>query len=276
MSNDGDFVKINPKLYDVAESVEPFEVQEWEGHKIELYYMNDFNGVQEEFLNKGQFAAWASVDGQNYRLFFEKGYYDTVHELYTQPINKIWVEFWDKTDVISKRFTNMFTYPLMGIAVVIVILALVLQSKVAWFSWVAIGVLLALFVAMLIVNTITRKKITAENIKSRDLIINLLGEDEFNSLIDKQKAYMDEYFDNLYADEDNEESDSEDNSEESNNEEANSENINEEKSDESKDTNEDNVALDKPLEEENKNENIDTEAKEVSNEEDNKEVSSKE
>ena len=44
----------------------------------------------------------------------------------------------------------------------------------------------------------------------------------------------------------------------------------------SKDTNEDNVALDKPLEEENKNENIDTEAKEVSNEEDNKEVSSKE
>ncbi len=205
----GDFVKINPKLYDVAESVEPFEVQEWEGHKIELYFMNDFTGVQEEFLNKGQFAAWASVDGQNYRLFFEKGYYNTVHDLYTQPINKIWVEFWDKTDVISKRFTTYFTYPLMGIAIVIVILALILQSKVAWFSWVAIGVLLALFVAMLIVNTITRKKITAENVKSRDLIIKLLGEKEFDALIDKQKSYMDQYFDNLYADEDKEESDAE-------------------------------------------------------------------
>ena len=150
-------MKINPKLFSVADSVEPFEVQEWEGHKIELFFMDDFVGVQEEFLYKGQFAAWASMDGHNYRLFFEKGYYETVKELYTQPINKIWVEFWDKTDVISKKFTNYFTYPLMGIAVVMVVLALVLQSTVPFFSWIAIGVLLALFVVMLVVNSIKRK-----------------------------------------------------------------------------------------------------------------------
>lgn len=196
-------MRINPKLYAVAEGKTPVEVQEFDDRKIEVFLMDDLEGVKDEYvLGKGQFAVWSSVDGTNYRLYIENGYYQEVTPLYSQPVNKVWIEFWDVTDGISKKFSRFVIYPLMIIAVVLCVLSLVLQQYMGnWGSWVIIGVLILLFIIMIVSNSVTKKKIGEENIKSRQKIVEFFGQDEFNALIDKQKAYMDSYFENLYPQE---------------------------------------------------------------------------
>lgn len=192
-------MRINPKLYVAADGVEPLEVQEFEGHKVEVYLMNQFDGVKEDFVtSKGQFAVWSSVDGNNYRLFLEDGYYATVKDLYSQPVNEIWIKFWDKLDGITKKYSRFLIYPIMLVAVVLCILSIALQSKWGQVgTYVVIGVLVALFITLIVANYLVKKKSVAENVKSREQIIAALGQENFDQLIEAQKAYMDEYFEAL-------------------------------------------------------------------------------
>ena len=69
-------MKINPKLYSAADSIEPFETQEMSnGAKIELHYMDEEPFYMEN-INKSRFSAWSSADGKNYKLFVDKGLYE--------------------------------------------------------------------------------------------------------------------------------------------------------------------------------------------------------
>lgn len=207
-------MRINPKIYRAIDSAEPFETQEFDGRKIELYFMNGFDGIQEEFIGKGQFAVWTSDDGFNYRMLIEEGYYNVVGELYSQDINKIWVEFWDKTDAISKKFTRFFMIPMMIIVVAVVIICNFLGNIG---SYISIGVLIASFIAMLLINTRTKKAIMQENVNSRKMIVEKIGQEHFDKLLEAQKEYMDEYYDKLYpSEEDEENSDDSENSIEEN------------------------------------------------------------
>lgn len=201
----------------IAENVTPIEVQEWDERKIEVYYMDDFDGVKEEFINKGQFAAWASIDGVNYRLFLEKGYHEAVGELYSQPINKIWVEFWDRTDVIARKFSRKVMLPIMIVCIVAVILSFIFAEQLGKAGDIITIVMLVLaFVAMLFSNSFTKKAIMRENVASRDLIIKHFGENKFDKLIDRQKEYMDAYYENLYPQDEDDEEIEEDSVEEDN------------------------------------------------------------
>lgn len=210
-------MKMNQKLFMIAENVTPIEVQEWDERKIEVYYMDDFDGVKEEFINKGQFAAWASIDGVNYRLFLEKGYHEAVGELYSQPINKIWVEFWDRTDVIARKFSRKVMLPIMIVCIVAVILSFIFAEQLGKAGdIITIVMLVVAFVAMIFSNSFTKKAIMRENVASRDLIIKHLGENKFDKLIDRQKEYMDAYYENLYPQDEDDEEIEEDSVEEDN------------------------------------------------------------
>lgn len=193
-------MKINSKLFVVADGIEPIEVQEFDGRKIEIYSMDQFEGIKEEFvMRKGQFAVWSSVDGFNYRLFLEDGYRKEVSELYSEKVNRTWVNFYDTTDQISKKFSNYFVYPLMGIAVVACVLSIFLSKYMpSWASWVIIGVLAVMFIAMIFVNAKIKKVVLKENTKARQEIIDYLGENKFDALIEAQKSYMDKYYEDLY------------------------------------------------------------------------------
>lgn len=198
-------MKINTKLFAVADEIEPVEVQEFDGRKIEIYSMDQFEGIKEEFvMKKGQFAVWSSIDGFNYRLFLEPGYHERVKELYCPKVNQTWVNFYDTTDAISKKFSNYFVYPLMGVAVIACVLSIFLSKYMPSFvSWIIIGVLGVLFIAMIFVNMKIKKVVLNENTKARQAIIDYLGGNKFDELIEAQKSYMDEYYENLYPTEEN-------------------------------------------------------------------------
>lgn len=188
-------MRINPKMFFVPGDDQPFETQEFDGRKIELFYMNDYDAILADQINKGKFTVWSSNDGFNYRLFLEKGCYETVKELYTAQINKIWVDFWDKTEKISNKFTRRGMIPIGAISI---ILCLASGLFGEYGQYISIGGLVLAFVAMLLVNKSMKSKILLTNKESRDLIIKTIGENKFNKLLDAQKEYMDAYYESLY------------------------------------------------------------------------------
>ena len=80
-------MKINPRIYDYAVEENKLESQELGEHNLEMYKLNDYPDLLEEFTNKGKFAVWSSVDGKNYRLFIEEGYLEKLKPLYSKKIN---------------------------------------------------------------------------------------------------------------------------------------------------------------------------------------------
>ncbi|MDE7263046.1 MAG: hypothetical protein K2N64_00100 [Anaeroplasmataceae bacterium] len=193
-------MRINPKVFAVANQSEPVDVQEFDGRKVEVFMMDEYPQVKEEFLNKGKFAVWSSVDGVNYRVFIESGYYEELKPLYAQAINKIWVDFWDACETISRKMTRFVIIPITILAIGGCIgFSFLPQGSI----YAMIAVVVLAFGALMFCNRYSRKKIYDANAASVELIKKSLGgTKEFDDLLDRQKNYMDQYYDNLYPEED--------------------------------------------------------------------------
>lgn len=199
-------MRINPKLFTIAEATDAIEVQEFDGRKIEIFHMDDYPKVKEEFINKGKFAVWSSIDGLNYRVFIEKGYHQELSALYTKAVNKIWVDFWDVCETISRKTSYRIILPVTIVAVAACIgLSFIPNQQASFFAM--LGIVVVAFVVMLFFNRLTKKRIYDANVKSVEEIKKCVGGSKnFDALIEAQKNYMDSYYDALYpSDEEDEE-----------------------------------------------------------------------
>lgn len=189
-------MKLNQKLYPIADGATPVEVQTFENRTIEVYLLDDFEQAKEEFvMTKGQFAVWSSIDGVNYRLFIEKGYREVMGGLYSAHVNEIWVNFWDEAEKINKNTNFKVLFPIVAIASILLISSYFIGEIGDTLSIVG---LVSAIAAMIISNNVTRKKINNANNKSRDLIKEYLGAEEFDAIIERQRVYIEKYYDDLY------------------------------------------------------------------------------
>ena len=211
-------MKLNERLYDVLgylpyeepkpgedyipKEATPFEVQQEKDHTIELYYMNDHEDVLQEYTQRNKFAVWSSKNGKDYRLAVEKGYYEKLSELYSTKVNSVWVNFWDRCEVIQKNFSYKFMIP-ATIVVIALFLFLVNLGRIFGFTMnetAQTAITLAVPVVYIIFVMLVRKsvvnKITIEQSKAIQEIKDYFGDNKFEALLKEQRTYIDEYFAN--------------------------------------------------------------------------------
>lgn len=236
-------MKLNERVFEVLNG-EPVEVQNLDGHEVKIYILDDYPDVLNEFVNKGKFAVWSCVDGTNYKLAIEKGYYDELRELYSDKVNDTWLKFWDECEKISSTFSKKIVLPATAVIIVIFVVLMALSNKMPGKlgTYLTLGLAIFYVLVILILRKLTTNKINIANQNALAVIKKNLGEAHFNDLLERQRNYIDVYYDTLSAKEEAEAS-------------ANEENVNELK--ETEETTE------AEKEESNNNEEAEVEEKEV-------------
>lgn len=205
-------MKLNERVFEVLNG-EPVEVQNLDGHEVKIYILDDYPDVLNEFVNKGKFAVWSCVDGTNYKLAIEKGYYDELRELYSDKVNDTWLKFWDECEKISSTFSKKIVLPATAVIIVIFVVLMALSNKMPGKlgTYLTLGLAIFYVLVILILRKLTTNKINIANQNALAVIKKNLGEAHFNDLLERQRNYVDAYYDTLSAKEEAEASANEEN-----------------------------------------------------------------
>ena len=205
-------MKLNERVFEVLNG-EPVEVQNLDGHEVKIYILDDYPDVLNEFVNKGKFAVWSCVDGTNYKLAIEKGYYDELRELYSDKVNDTWLKFWDECEKISSTFSKKIVLPATAVIIVIFVVLMALSNKMPGKlgTYLTLGLAIVYVLVILILRKLTTNKINIANQNALAVIKKNLGEAHFNDLLERQRNYIDAYYDTLSAQEEAEASANEEN-----------------------------------------------------------------
>lgn len=205
-------MKLNERVFEVLNG-EPVEVQNLDGHEVKIYILDDYPDVLNEFVNKGKFAVWSCVDGTNYKLAIEKGYYDELRELYSDKVNDTWLKFWDECEKISSTFSKKIVLPATAVIIVIFVVLMALSNKMPGKlgTYLTLGLAIFYVLVILILRKLTTNKINIANQNALAAIKKNLGEAHFNDLLERQRNYIDAYYDTLSAKEEAEASANEEN-----------------------------------------------------------------
>lgn len=205
-------MKLNERVFEVLNG-EPVEVQNLDGHEVKIYILDDYPDVLNEFVSKGKFAVWSCVDGTNYKLAIEKGYYDELRELYSDKVNDTWLKFWDECEKISSTFSKKIVLPATAVIIVIFVVLMALSNKMPGKlgTYLTLGLAIFYVLVILILRKLTTNKINIANQNALAVIKKNLGEAHFNDLLERQRNYIDAYYDTLSAKEEAEASANEEN-----------------------------------------------------------------
>ena len=186
-------MRCNPKFFELGNSSQPFETQEFDGRTIDLYYMNDFDTAFDQNIAQGRFAMWSSQDGYNYRLYIEHGFHDELKSLYTAQVNKLWLDYWDKVDNFTKKVNFKILLPICILLIGLLILLTLLVKNTKVVTILQIVLAAAFIIGMFMTSSFQKRKAATFHQEAMEAIKKEVGQNNFDRLIERQNSYIDEY-----------------------------------------------------------------------------------